>query len=78
MEKYSKDLYSKKRNAASHLLIFMIADEQRNMKPYAIPVRFLPYHSITDTMVRQLRNELKESMKSMGMTPVGKWKKYTL
>lgn len=33
---------SKKRTAASHVLVFMIADELRNKKPYAIPVRSMP------------------------------------
>ena len=39
---YLKDLFSKKCIAETHLLVFMIADERRNRKPYAIPVRFLP------------------------------------
>ena len=39
---YVKNITTKKREAASHLLIFMISDELRNMKPYAIPVRVLP------------------------------------
>ena len=39
---YLKELFSKKPTAASHVLVFMIADELRNKKPYAIPVRFMP------------------------------------
>ena len=39
---YLKELFSKKRTAASHVLVFMIADELRNKKPCAIPVRFMP------------------------------------
>ena len=39
---YLKELFSKKRTAASYVLVFMIADELRNKKPYAIPVRFMP------------------------------------
>ena len=45
---YLKSLFSKKRAAATHLLVFMIADELRNHKPYAIPARFMPYMSLTD------------------------------
>jgi len=48
LKAYVKNVTMKKREAASHLLIFMISDEQRAMKPYAIPVRVLPYKSITD------------------------------
>jgi hypothetical protein len=68
---YLKDLYSKKRKAATHLLVFMVADELRNTKPYAIPVRFIPYHSITDAKVRDLEDELERAMTSIGMTVVG-------
>ena len=66
---YYKDLYSKKRSPACHLLIFMLADELRNVKPYAVPVQFLPIKSITDDQIRQL--ELETLMKSNEMVTVG-------
>lgn len=68
---YLKDLYTKKRTAASHMLVFMIADELRNRKPYAIPVRFMPYRSLTDSKMRELELQLEEAMRNMGMTVVG-------
>ena len=68
---YLKDLFSKKRIAATHLLVFMIADEWRNRKPYAIPVRFLPYKSLTDAKLRELEVQLEEAMRGNGMTVVG-------
>ena len=68
---YLKDLYTKKRTAASHMLVFMIADELRNRKPYAIPVRFMPYRSLTDSKLRELELQLEEAMRNMGMTVVG-------
>lgn len=43
MLSYLKDLFTKKRTTASHILVFMIADELHNRKPYAIPVKFMPY-----------------------------------
>ena len=49
----------------------MVADERRDMKPYAIPVRALPFKSITDAKVRQLRDELKLEMENLGMVVVG-------
>ena len=52
---YEKGLYVKKREAASHLLLFMISDEQRSHKPYAIPVRVLKYKSISDAKLRELK-----------------------
>lgn len=69
--KYIKDLYSKKRTAATHLLMFMIADELRNRKPYAIPVCFMLYKSLTDAKLRDLEIQLEESMRGIGMTVVG-------
>ena len=46
---YVQSLYSKKRDAATHLMVFMIADEKRDQKPYTVPVIFLLYHSVTDS-----------------------------
>ena len=68
---YLKDLFTKKRTAASHVLVFMIADELRNRKPYAIPVRFMPYKSLTDSKLQELEVQLEESMRNAGMTVVG-------
>lgn len=53
------------------MLVFMIADELRNRKPYAIPVRFMPYRSLTDSKLRELELQLEEAMRNMGMTVVG-------
>ena len=52
---YLKEIYSKKREAASHVLIIMISDEERSLKPYAIPVRATPFKGIRDARVRELR-----------------------
>ena len=51
----------------------MISDERRNSKPYAIPIRFLPYQSVTDEMMRSLENEIENEMKANDMVPVGKY-----
>ena len=69
---YVKNLYGKKRTAATHLFVFMIADESRNLKPYAVPVRVLPFKSVTDKKVRELEEELRNAMTSIGMPVVGK------
>lgn len=70
---YLKELYSKKRVAASHLMIFMISDELRNTKPYAVPVRFIPYASITDSKLRELELQIEDAMVSVNMVTVGKY-----
>lgn len=63
LEPYIKGVHTKKREAASHLLLFMISDELRNYKPYAVPVRVVKYKSITDAKVRELKEELRKAMK---------------
>ena len=70
---FLKGLYSKKRIVATHIMVFMISDELRNHKPYAVPVRFMPYRSITDEKLRQLELQLENAMRSRGMTVVGTW-----
>lgn len=54
MDDFLKQLYSEKRVAATHLMVFMITDEARNFKPYALPVRVLPYASMTHDRLRKL------------------------
>ena len=68
---YLKELFSKKRVAAGYLLTFMISDELRKKKPYAVPVQFVPYKSIGDSQLRDLEVKLEKAMKNAGMTVVG-------
>ena len=76
--KYVQSFYSKKREAASHMVVFMVADEKRNLKPYAMPVQFLPYHSITDAKIRDLVGDLRKCMVNLGMTVVSEFFRYAL
>lgn len=69
-----KGAYSKRQTAASHLIAFMIFDERRNSKPYAVPVRFLPYQSISDGKLQELEEELEIEMKAIDMVTVGMYK----
>ena len=72
LEEYIKGVTTKRHEAASHLLVFMVSDEQRSSKPYAIPIRALPYRSITDDMVRRLQDKIRDAMHELGMLAVGK------
>ena len=74
LEPCIKGVTTKKREAASHLLLFMISDELRNFKPYAVPVCVIKYRSITDTMLREFKEELQKAIKECGMTTVGMYK----
>ena len=42
-----QDLTRQKRIPATHIFVLMISSELRDIKPYALPVQCLPYHSIT-------------------------------
>ena len=66
------DLSRHQRSPASHIFVFMISSEQRNVKPYALPVQCLPYHSINQQVMRRLVSNLVKEMKSRGMNVVGK------
>eukprot|EP00058_Branchiostoma_floridae_P027263 XP_002612754.1 hypothetical protein BRAFLDRAFT_97266 [Branchiostoma floridae] len=67
---YVKGVYTNKREAASHVLIFMISDDQRSVKLYAIPVRVLPCRVVKDAKMRALKDDLKLTMEDIGMTVV--------
>lgn len=70
---YLKNLFKKKRKpAATHVLVIMVSEEKRQSKPYALPVQFIPYHSITDDQIRKFVADIKQKMTDMGMTVVGK------
>ena len=53
--KYLRHLFIEKRQpAATHVLAVLVSEERRNKKPYAIPVHFIPYHSLKDQYIRDL------------------------
>ena len=68
---FTHDL-SRHRSPASHIFVMMISSEQRNVKPYAVPVQCLPYHSINQQVMRQLLCNLVKEMRSRGMNVSGK------
>ena len=43
---YLRNLFKKKRTAASHILVVMISEEQRRIKPYAVPVLYIPCQTL--------------------------------
>ena len=76
---YFRNLYVKKRQpAATHFLVIMVSEERRNKKPYALPVQFVPYHSIRDQYIRDLSKNIKEEMTTLGMKAVVKFYLYDL
>ena len=70
---YLKDLYKKKRMAATHALVVMVSDEERKRKPYAISVQYVPYQSITDQQARWIAHEVKLKMIEEDLTVISKF-----
>ena len=68
---YLRNLFKKKRTCATHVLVFMVADEQRNTKPYAIQIQYVPYKGIRDQEVRDLTKGIKEQMTNAHLKVVG-------
>ena len=68
---YLKNLFKKKRTSASHVLVFMLSDEKRARKPYALPVRYIPYRTLKDQYIRDFSRDIKLKMKEKGLKLVG-------
>lgn len=68
---YLRNLFKKKRTAATHVLVLMLSEERRQKKPYALPVRYIPYKSLRDQYVRDFTREVKKHMTERGLSIVG-------
>lgn len=71
-QSFLTNLFKKKRQpAANHILVFMLSDERRKQKPYAIPVWYIPYHTLKDQFVRDFTVLLKQEMAQFGLKAIG-------
>ena len=62
---YLRNLFIKMRQpVATHVLVFLLSDERRNTKPYALPIQYVPYRSIKDQYVRDVTNNIKIGQQS--------------
>ena len=69
---YLRNLLVKKRQpGATHVLLFLVSDERRNKKPYALPVQYIPYKSIKDQHGRDMTDAIKSKMMELDLKPVG-------
>ena len=71
MVSFIKGVTRHQRTAATHILVFMISNEERRKKPYAIPVQCLPYKSLSDFKVRELANQIICEMTNRKMKVAG-------
>ena len=71
---YLTNVFKKKREPpASHVMVVMVSDERRHKKPYALPVKCVPYNSISDQFVRDITKDVRVKMLEMGLTHVGEY-----
>ena len=49
----------------------MISPEERNQKPYALPVQCMAYKGLSDSKVRELANKVITEMIKMKMKAAG-------
>ena len=74
LAKYHKALFKKKRQpAATHVLVIMASEEKRRFQPYALPIQYIPYHTITSKQVLVFVDEIKKKMMEMDMKCIGKY-----
>ncbi len=64
-------LFKYKRTAATHILVVMISTEERNRKPYALPVQCMPYVGLKDNQVREIFDDIIRYMTNKGMKVAG-------
>ena len=69
---FIKGVTRHKRTAATHILVFMISNEERRTKPYALPVQCIPYKGLADMKIRQLANDVIKEMVRRKMKVAGK------
>lgn len=72
MRKFVKGIVPFQRTAATHIAVYMISDEQRIKKPYAIPIQCMPYRGMNGTLGRRLVKSIVAEMYRRGMNVSGK------
>ena len=68
---FLQGVYRFRRTVATHIFVLMISPEQRDRKPYVVPVQCAPYASMKHSTCRSLVNGLDFEMKKRGMKVAG-------
>jgi len=68
---FVKRVWHFKREPASHVFVLMISAEQRNRKPYAVPVQCVPNAGLKEKDIRGLVSALCSQMTQFGMKVAG-------
>ena len=68
---FIKGVTRHQRIPATHMVVFMISNEERDKKPYALPVQCIPYKGLSDLKVCQLANKIIHEMNARDMKVSG-------
>ena len=71
MKKFVKGVMPFRRTPASHIAVYMISDEQRIKKPYAVPIQCVPYRGMNEVLGRRLVKNIISEMNRRGMNVSG-------
>ena len=71
LTEFVRGLSKHQRTAATHVWAILISPEERNAKPYALPVQCIPYVGLTDNKARELVNKVIQGMVNRGMHVAG-------
>ena len=68
---FVKGVVHHQRIATTYVFVFMISNEERNKKPYALPIQCLPYKGLSDSKVCELANHIITEMVQRKMKVAG-------
>lgn len=71
MAKFVKGIIRFQRTPASHIAVYMISDERRNKKPYAVPIQCVSYRGMNEITGRKLVKTIVAEMNRRGMCVSG-------
>ncbi|XP_070565483.1 uncharacterized protein [Ptychodera flava] len=66
-----KGVMRKRRVPASHVFVWMVSDEFRQFKPYALPVKWFAYKSLTDVRLRDECDKVVQALHDKGYEVLG-------
>lgn len=73
MVEFVKGIMPFRRTPATHIAVYMISDERRSKKPYAVPIQCVPYRGMNEVLGRRLVKTIVAEMNRRSMRVSGKW-----
>ena len=70
---FVKNISRQRRTSASHIFVFMVSCERRDVKPYSIPIQCVPYRNLRVSTMRRLVSTIVKEMTARGMKVAGRY-----